>query len=225
MANIAIILGKSGTGKSSSIRNVDPKTTIIINILGKKLPFKGSSKLFNAESGNLYQKEDYLKIIELIDQVNKKGPSIKNIIIEDATYIMRKEFFMRAKEVGYTKFTELAQHFQKIIQVCEEARADLNIFFIMHSEDIESDGITTGYKVSTVGKLIDEKYNPVEVVPIVLYSDIVYNDKGQPTYGFYTHRIKIGTIEIPAKSPEGMFEKDFIPNDLNEVIKAINEYE
>lgn len=94
----------------------------------------------------------------------------------------------------------------------------------MHSESETSDNVTTGYKVSTIGKLLDTQYNVVEVVPMVLYSDIKYDDKGNATYGFYTHRTKEGTIEIPAKSPQDMFDADFIPNDLSLVVKAMEEY-
>jgi hypothetical protein len=103
-------------------------------------------------------------------------------------------------------------------------REDLNIFFVLHSEDIQSDKITTGYKVSTIGSLIDNQYNPVEVVPMVLYSAIKYDGKGNATYGFYTHRTMEGNVEIPAKTPADMFEEDFIPNDLGLVVKAITEY-
>ena len=224
MANIAIILGKSGTGKSTSIKTLDPKQTFIINVLGKKLPFKRSSSLYNEANKNLAHLENYEDIINYINSISKNAPNIKTIIIEDGTYIMRKEYFKRAKESGYGKYTELAQHYQNIIQTCEQAREDLNIFFIMHSEEIVSDNNIIGYKVATIGKLLDTQYNPVEVVPMVLYSDIKYNEKGVPTYGFYTHRCKEGLIEIPAKSPTDMFKEDFIPNDLGCVIKEMNEY-
>ena len=89
---------------------------------------------------------------------------------------------------------------------------------------MQSDKITTGYKVSTIGQLIDNQYNPVEVVPMVLYSAIKYDDKGNASYGYYTHRFMDGTVEIPAKSPEGMFASNFIPNDLGMVVKAMDEY-
>lgn len=94
----------------------------------------------------------------------------------------------------------------------------------MHSEAETSDNVITGYKVSTIGKLLDSQYNIVEVVPMVLYSDIKYDEKGNATYGFYTHRTKEGSIEIPAKTPAEMFSEDFIPNDLAIVVKAMEEY-
>ena len=224
MANVCMILGPSGTGKSTSIKGLDPKETVVLNVLRKRLPFKGSNNIYNAENKNLFPVDDYTQIVNLLETINKKATHVKNVIIEDMTYIMRKEFFKRAKETGYGKFTEIAQHFQQVISTCENMRDDINVFFILHSEAIQSDKTTVGYKVSTVGAMIDSQYNPVEVVPMVLYSAIKYDDKGNASYGFYTHRCMEGTVEIPAKSPENLFEEDFIPNDLGLVIKAMNEY-
>lgn len=103
-------------------------------------------------------------------------------------------------------------------------REELNVFLILHSEDVQSDKITTSYKVSTIGSLIDNQYNPVEVVPMVLYSSVKYDDKGNATYGFFTHRCIQNGVEIPAKSPADMFEEDFIPNDLKYVTDKMTEY-
>lgn len=224
MGNCTIILGKSGTGKSSSIKTLDPKETMVINVLKKRLPFKGSQSLYNTENKNLLSIDEYNQIIDMLKYINEKMPNIKTIILDDVIYVMRKEYFKRAKENGYGKYTELAQHFQQMIQTCENLRDDINVFFILHSEDIQSDKITVGYKVSTIGSLIDNQYNPVEVVPMVLYSAIKYDDKGVASYGFYTHRTMEGGVEIPAKSPADMFEEDFIPNDLAYVTKKMNEY-
>ena len=224
MANAVILLGKSGTGKSSSIKGLNPKETVVLNVLGKKLPFKGSSKLYNQESKNLFRVDDYTQVINMLQGIDKNAPYVHNIIIDDAIYIMRKEYFKRAKETGYGKYTELAMHFQQIISTIESMREDINVFIILHSEDVQSDKTTVGYKVSTIGQLIDNQYNPVEVVPMVLYSSIKYDDKGVATYGFYTHRFMDGMVEIPAKSPAEMFNEDFIPNDLGLVVKAMKEY-
>lgn len=224
MANIIMLLGKSGTGKSTSIKGLDSKETVVINVLGKRLPFKGSNALYNKENKNLFQRESYTDIISLIQNISDKATNVKNIILDDFIYVMRKEYFSRARETGYNKYTELAQHFQQIISTCEKLREDLNVFMILHSEDVQSDKTTTGYKVSTVGNLVDNCYNPLEVVPMVLYSSVKYDDKGNTQYGFYTHRCKEGVIEIPAKTPDEMFEEDFIPNDLGYVVKKMNEY-
>lgn len=224
MANAVILLGKSGTGKSSSIKGLDPKETVILNVLGKKLPFKGSSSLYNKENKNLFRIDDYTQAINMLQGIDENASYVHNIIIDDAIYIMRKEYFKRARETGYGKYTELAMHFQQIISTIESMREDINVFLILHSEDVQSDKTTVGYKVSTIGQLIDNQYNPVEVVPMVLYSSIKYDDKGAATYGFYTHRFMDGMVEIPAKSPADMFMEDFIPNDLGVVVKAMKEY-
>lgn len=224
MANIIMLLGKSGTGKSTSIKGLDPKETVVINVLGKRLPFKGSNTLYNKENKNLFQRESYTDIISLIQNISDKATNVKNIILDDFIYVMRKEYFSRARETGYNKYTELAQHFQQIISTCEKLRDDLTVFMILHSEDVQSDKVTTGYKVATVGNLVDNCYNPLEVVPMVLYSSVKYDDKGNIEYGFYTHRCKEGVVEIPAKTPDEMFEEDFIPNDLGYVVKKMNEY-
>lgn len=224
MANCTIILGKSGTGKSTSVKGLNPKETVVINTLKKRLPFRGSQSVYNAENKNLFNLDDYTQVINYLQNIDQKAAYVKNIILDDSIYMMRKEYFRRAKEAGYSKYTELAQHFQQVISTCEGLRDDLNVFFILHSEDIVSDGSTTGFKVSTVGKLLDSQYNPIEVVPMVLYSAIKYDEKGNPTYGFYTHACKEGTVEIPAKSPDGMFDEDFIANDLGYVVTKMNEY-
>lgn len=224
MANNVIILGKSGAGKSTSIKGLDPKETIIINTLKKRLPFRGSNTMYNKENKNIFNVDEYINIVNLLQNISDKATYVKNIVLDDIIYVLRKEYFKRAKESGYGKYTELAAHFQQIISTCESLREDLNVFFILHSEDVISDNTITGYKVSTIGKLLDSQYNPIEVVPMVLYSAVKYDEKGVPSYGFYTHAFKEGSIEIPAKTPDGMFEKNFIPNDLGEVVKAMNEY-
>lgn len=218
-----MLLGKSGTGKSTSIKTLNPDETVIVNVLGKKLPFKGSGNLYNNEKKNLFRVEDYQSMINLLQACNSQ-PHVKNIILDDCIYIMRKEYFKRAKETGYGKFTELAQHFQQIISTCENLRDDINVFMILHSEDIQSEKTIVGFKVSTVGNMLDQQYNPIEVVPMVLYSAIKFDEKGNPTYGFYTHATMEGTVQIPAKTPDEMFTEDFIPNDLGMVVKAMNDY-
>lgn len=224
MANICLILGKTGTGKSTSIKGLNPKETVIFNVLKKRLPFKGSKSIYNEENKNLFNIDDYSVMINYMQGINKSALNVKNIIIDDATYIMRKEYFKTAKITGFNKFVDIAAHFQNIISTAENLRDDLNIFIMMHCEEVVSDNVIIGYKASTVGKLIDNSYNPAEVVPITLFSAVKYDDKGNAFYGFYTHRCIEGNVEIPAKSPKDMFEEDFIPNDLGIVTKAMNEY-
>lgn len=102
MANICLILGKSGTGKSSSIKTLNPKETVIFNVLKKRLPFKGSKSIYNEENKNLFNIDDYATITQYMQGINKNAQNIKNIVIDDSTYIMRKEYFKTAKITGLT---------------------------------------------------------------------------------------------------------------------------
>lgn len=224
MAKSAIILGPSGSGKSSAIRGLNPDTTVIANTLGKALPFKGSSGMYSREKKNLFKVDDHVSLNNLLNSINTNATHVQDVVLDDVIYIMRKEYFRRAKEPGYGKYTELAQHFQSVIQTCETLREDLNVFFLLHSEEVISDSCVIGYQVATVGKLLLNQYNPVECVPMVLFAQVQYDDKGVPTYGFYTHRCRLTAAEIPAKTPQGMFDEDYIPNDLGIVSKAMREY-
>lgn len=224
MSNLVLVMGESGSGKSTSIKSLNPKETIVFNILGKRLPFKGSAANYNDENKNIFKIEKYDTILTYLDSINTKKPEVKNIVIDDAIYIMRTEFFDRSKEVGFNKYNELADHFRKIIAKCGSLRDDLNIFMLLHTESIEADGSIVGYKSSSVGKLLDKMYRPEENTAITLFAQPKFDDKGKATYGFYTHKMKVNGIEIPAKTPEGMFEEDWIPNDLGLVCKAMKEY-
>lgn len=223
MANIVLVLGKSGTGKSTSMRSLDPKTTVIFNTLSKRLPFKGASKMYNADEKNLYALTDYQKLCMYLNGVSERRPEVKDVVIDDATYIMRNEFFDRAKENGYNKFTDIAQHFKMVLDTAMHMRDDINVYLMFHSEDVSNDGKLDTVKCATVGKMLDEKFNPMECVSICLVSDIRFSEE-KTEYGFYTRPSSAGGKFIPAKSPEGMFEGQFIPNDLALVSKAINEY-
>ena len=100
MANVVLIMGKSGSGKSTSIKTLDPKSTVIFNVLKKRLPFKGSNKLYNTENKNLFMLDNFSDIINYLQSIDKNASYVKNIIIDDATYIMRKEYFKTAKQTG-----------------------------------------------------------------------------------------------------------------------------
>ena len=103
MSNFVICLGASGSGKSTSIKTLDPKETVVINVLGKRLPFKGSNSMYNAENKNLFKVSSWDSVLKLLAKINKSLPGVKNIVIDDGIYIMRNEFFDRALERGFDK--------------------------------------------------------------------------------------------------------------------------
>lgn len=86
MSNFAIILGDTGSGKSTSIKSLNPKETVIINVLGKRLPFKGSNSAYSKENKNLFTTSDYNFVLALLDNINNNAPHVKNVVIDDKLF-------------------------------------------------------------------------------------------------------------------------------------------
>ena len=219
------MLGPTGSGKSRSVKNLDPKETIIINTLKKDLPFKGSRSLYK-ENVNMFEIDTWDAVTPFIKEVstNPGVAGVKTIIIDDARFIMEKEFMKRAKETGYSKFTELAQHFHSIIEAAESARNDLKVVLMLHDDDIINDKVITGKKAKLVGQMVEAHYNPIEVVSMCLYCNPSFDKNNEPVFQFYTRKALINGVEIPAKTPEEMFETKTIPNDLKLVFEAMEKY-
>lgn len=87
MSNFVIVLGESGSGKSTSLKSLDPKETCIFNVLGKRLPFKGSNALYNEENKNLFKISDWNTVKTYLDSIDTKAPHIKNIVIDDKVFV------------------------------------------------------------------------------------------------------------------------------------------
>ena len=222
MAKTVLICGKTGSGKTSSIRTLDPSETLILKTINRTLPFKFVG-VYGKEQKNMFNTPTYEDVLKALKWANTQD-NIKNIVITDGTYIIRQEYFKRAKEVGYNKYTDFAMHMQQILKAIQELRDDINVFMEYHVDSSVTDSGITEYKPSTVGKLLDNQYNILENVDIVLFTQLEYDDKAVK-YGFVTNRcLDHNGAEIPAKSPMGMFDEMFIPNDLDFVVKKINEY-
>jgi len=222
MAKTILIAGKTGTGKTSAIRTLNPKETLILRVINRTLPFKYAG-LYGGEQKNMLLTPGYEDVLKALEWANKQQ-HIKNVVITDGTYIIRQEYFKLANQKGYDKYTAFAMHMQQILKAIQDLREDIKVFMEYHVENTLNDNGITEYKPSTVGKLLDSQYNILENVDIVLFANPQYEDK-KITYGFITNRtLDRNGAEIPAKSPMGMFEDEFIPNDLAFVAKKIDEY-
>ena len=224
MAELIAIVGASGSGKSTSIRTLDPKTTFIINVASKPLPFKGwksNYTNFNKENpeGKFKATSDVDTINQLLQYINTKRTEIKTIVIDDAQYIMSFEAMDRAREKGFDKFTEIAQKFYSILKKAISMRDDLHIVVSCHAENV-GDVNTPYYKIKTVGKMIDNLITVEGLFTYVLFTDIERNDDNQVTYSFITRSDGTNT----AKSPLDCFDSVKIPNDLQFVIDKIDEF-
>ena len=214
------IVGATGTGKSTSIKHLDPATTYIINVAKKELPFKGSEKLYNAENKNYKELDDANEITRLLKTLSEKATHIKTIVIEDSNYIMGFNMVAKATETGYTKFSLMARDMVDLFRTARMLRDDLTVFYFTHPETIEDGNEIVGYKIKTAGKLIDNQVLLEGLLTVCLYTLVEEKKDGTAEYSFITNRFK----KFPAKSPDGMFAETKIPNNLQSVINSINEY-
>lgn len=214
------IVGATGTGKSTSIKHLDPKETYIINVAKKELPFKGADKLYNAENKNYKEIDDANEITRLLKTISEKAPHIKNIIIEDSNYIMGFNIVSKATEIGFTKFSIMARDMVELFREARKLRDDLKVFYFTHPETIEESGEVVGYKIKTAGKLIDNQIVLEGLLTICLYTYVEEKKDGNVSYNFITNRFR----KYPAKSPDGMFADTMIPNNLQQVANTIDEY-
>lgn len=213
-ADKLLILGSSSSGKSTSLRNLNSKSTVFIQCENKRMPFKNSNKFLT------YKVKNYVELLEAISDVlaKDKNKNVKTIVLDDYGYLMSDSYMKTALEQGYSKFTKMALDaytgFKDIPEVLCANRDDILIVYVMHPQKNEL-GM---YTPKTIGKLLDEKICIEGMFEMVLFS--IRNEEGE--YVFLTQT----TADIPsvAKTPMGMFDTLEIPNDLNEVIRIRNEY-
>lgn len=219
MSRLIAVVGETGSGKSHSVQYLDPKETYIINVAKKELPFKGSSKMYNTDNKNYKEVEDAMEIHRLLDTISKKATHVKTVIIEDGNYIMGFNLVNKATEVGYTKFSLMAQNMVRLIQFCKQLRDDLTIVYFSHQDETEDSSEIVTFKMKTAGKMIDNQIKLEGLFTVVLYA--VTESKGDSTeYFFITNRYR----KYPAKTPLGMFDEIKIENNLKIVTSKVSEY-
>ena len=197
-----LILGDSGSGKTTSLRNFQPGEVAIINVAKKPLPFRTQLKSYNTN--------DYNAAKSAISAASKHG--IKSIVLDDIQYLMTDEFMRRSSETGYGKFTDMAASYSSLFDLAPQLPEDCILYLMSHIERDESGHETP----RTVGKLVHEKLCVEGKTSITLHT---YVESGK--YYFRTHSSGEGDI---SKSPLEMFESDLIDNDLKAVDVVIREY-
>ena len=193
MGAAILVLGKSGSGKSTSLRNFAPNEVGIFNVLGKPLPFRGGAKYPQIT------RPSYGDIIR-----GMKRNSRRAYVIDDSTYLMQNENFVRARETGYGKFTEMALHFQELVTAALATDEDTIVYFLHHTEE----GVDGSEKVKTIGKMLEEKYCIEGAVPVVI--DCVVQD------GEHLFITKNNGTNL-AKAP-----MDSLPDKMDNDLKAVD---
>lgn len=194
-----LVLGHSGSGKSTSLRNFDVNEVGIFNVASKPLPFRKALKKVD--------KANYATIMKSL-----ANPTMKTYVIDDSQFLLAFEMFNRAKENGYGKFTDMAVNFYNLIQfVIQKTPDDVIVYFLHHTQE----DATGKVKAKTVGKMLDDQLTVEGLFSIVLMAEC---ESGE--YYFRTRNNGYDTV----KTPVGLFESERIPNDLKLVDTAIREY-
>ena len=202
-----MILGQSGTGKTTSLRNMDPAQTLLIQVISKPLPFRSKDwKPVSKDGGNIIVSN---KSDVICSAMRKTTRPI--IVVDDFQYLLATEFMDRAHEVGYAKYTEMARHYYDVLTTATTLASEKRVYLLSHTDTSDTGQI----KAKTIGKLLDEKITVEGLVTIVLRTHVI---NGQ--YVFSTRNNGQDTV----KTPLGLFEDEYIPNDLAAVDSAIVSY-
>ena len=211
MAIPVLVIGRSGSGKTYSLKNFKADEVGVISVEKGRLPFKTDIKVAKvpkdptggeAKDAGTVNAAKYSWIMRTI-----KGAKAKAIVIDDSQYLLVNELFDRTYEKGYDKFTSMAQKFRDLIHFVNDLEDDNKIVYFLHHSELDTDGRE---KVKTIGKMLDEKLTVEGCFDIVLYCQ---------DHKFFTQ----ANGQSTAKSPEDMFELE-IPNDLKAVDTAIRDY-
>jgi len=193
-----LLIGASGTGKSTSLRNFKREEVAVVNVLGKPLPFKSDIKAPKCD--------DYATILQAIKNTKKK-----TIVIDDANYLITNEFMSKSSVKGFDKYNEMGNNFFNLINGIKNIEGGKTVYLIMH-EDTDENG---NVKPKTIGKLLDDKVNIQGMFTICIRTMF---DNGN-----YIFRLKTNGQDC-VKTPFGMFESETMENDLKEFDKVVREY-
>lgn len=193
-----LLIGQSGSGKSTSLRNFTKDEVAVVNVLGKPLPFKSDIKAPKCD--------DYASILKAI-----AGTKKKTIVIDDANYLITNEFMNKSSVKGFDKYNEMGNNFFNLINGIKNIQGGKTVYLIMH-EDTDENG---NVKPKTIGKLLDDKVNIQGMFTVCIRSMF---DNGN-----YIFRLKTNGQDC-VKTPFGMFETDTMENDLKEFDKIVRDY-
>lgn len=209
MSFATLVLGESGTGKTCSLRNLDPAKCLLIQPVFKPLPFpsKGWKRcLAKGDGGNIFVSDNPAHILKAMEKTDKEV-----IVLDDFQYIIANMYMKRRMEKGFDKFTDIAGSSWDLANMATLLAPNKRVYILAHTQTDEH-GKT---RIKTIGKMLDEK-----LVLEGLFTTVLRTRVGESGYQFSTHNSGSDTV----KSPMGLFKSDLIENDLAEVDARIVDY-
>lgn len=213
MSKVICIMGESGSGKTTSMRNLNPKETCYIDCDGKGLSWKGWRNQYNVENKNYLNTDSAKATYNLMVKINNERPEIKYLVIDTLNGIMIGDEMRRFKEKGYDKWQDLAQSVYQIVNTANKLREDLTIIFTAHTQTESDDNGYMFTRIKTNGKKLNK------ICLESKFTTVLLAKKKGDRYIFETQ-----SNNSTAKSPMGAFEAAEIENDIVKVIEALNEY-
>lgn len=213
MSKVICIMGESGSGKTTSMRNLNPKETCYIDCDGKGLSWKGWRNQYNVENKNYLNTDSAKATYSLMVKINNERPEIKYLVIDTLNGIMIGDEMRRFKEKGYDKWQDLAQSVYQIVDTANKLREDLTVIFTAHTQTESDDNGYMFTRIKTNGKKLNK------ICLESKFTTVLLAKKKGDRYIFETQ-----SNNSTAKSPMGAFEAAEIENDIVKVIEALNEY-
>lgn len=214
MSKVICIAGESGSGKTTSLRNLNPDTTYIIDSDKKGLSWRGWKKQYNAERKNYYVCDEPRKVGAAMLGVSKTRQEIKTIVVDTIGSIMVADEMRRSKEKGYDKWVDLAQCMWDIVDMAYLLRDDLTVVFIAHTQTDRDDNGYLFTRIKTSGKKLDKICLESKFTTVLIAKCL------DGKYIFETH-----ANNSTAKTPLGLYDEPTIENDISKVIEDLEKFE
>lgn len=213
MSKVICIMGESGSGKTTSLRNLDPKHTYIIDADKKGLSWKGWKTQYNTENTNYMKESNVLVVRSLIANIAEKASHIKTIIVDTINGIMIDDEMRRSKEKGFDKWADMASCIWELVSESHMYRDDLTVIFVAHVQTEKDDSGVTWSRIKTSGKKLDK------IVLESKFTTVLFAKCIEGKYKFETQ-----SKNSTAKSPMGAFNEFEIDNDIKVVMDALKEF-